>query len=99
MTGNRLVAANLPGLVLSIWLNSGAAKLQCFELAALTRRQQQQQHPTREEWNASPLPFLVEFTKELPDSVHDDRIMEDPSDESLVVVVPQERPLLRILTA
>ncbi|KAL7558706.1 hypothetical protein ACA910_013422 [Epithemia clementina (nom. ined.)] len=48
-----LVAANIPGLILSIWLNSGAAKLQYQEMQEL-RRLDRQSQAHQEEWDASP---------------------------------------------
>jgi solute carrier family 50 (sugar transporter) len=38
-----VLASNLPGLILSIWLNSGAAKLQYYDSLREQQQQQQQQ--------------------------------------------------------
>ena len=48
-----LVAANLPGLILSIWLNSGAAKLQYQDLLDL-KRLENDRLSNQEGWDASP---------------------------------------------
>ena len=48
-----VVAANLPGLVLSLWLNSGAAKLQYQELRDLQRLQEER---NQHEWDADDNP-------------------------------------------
>ena len=48
-----VVAASLPGLVLSLWLNSGAAKLQYQELRDLQRLQEER---NQHEWDADDNP-------------------------------------------
>lgn len=91
-----LVAANLPGLILSVWLNSGASKLQYL---ALSEARKQQAYRHRERWDAS---------NPMGDSSGDDNDDNDSavllSDaewkemEESFVTVPQERALLRVLT-
>lgn len=79
------MAANLPGYVLSIWLCSGASKLQYLELSKHRDRQY-----TREEWDASqPI-----------DESRDDYVLNDSTRqmEDAFVLVSQERLLLRILS-
>lgn len=82
-----VVAANLPGVVLSIWLCSGASKLQYLEL--MKSRQQQRE---REHWDASsPI-----------DETQDEVLLSDTARaqlEDAFVMVPQERALLRVLSA
>jgi solute carrier family 50 (sugar transporter) len=84
-----VLAANLPGLVLSIWLNSGAAKLQYLELTERRQRYEQQQ-ANNEHWDASgPLDTTeVSFLSE----------REQVDLEDACVMVPQERALMRILS-
>jgi hypothetical protein len=86
-----VVAANLPGLVLSLWLNIGAAKLQYFDL-----RRNNLQHPARrrielqqESWDASPEQDGV--------AAIDDALTVRRNSQEDFVMVPQERALLRIL--
>jgi len=82
-----VVAANLPGFVLSIWLCSGASKLQYLELTKRRLRQHE-----REQWDASsPI-------DEAPDGIMlNDAARTQMEDD--MVMVPQERVLLRVLSA
>jgi solute carrier family 50 (sugar transporter) len=84
-----VVAANLPGLILSIWLNSGASKLQY--LALTESRKRRESH--RDVWDAS---------RPIEDSLADDHEVlfteaERKEQDDVYVLVPQERMLLRIL--
>jgi uncharacterized protein with PQ loop repeat len=84
-----VVAANLPGLILSIWLNSGASKLQYLELNE--NRNRRENH--RDVWDAS---------RPIEDSMADDHEVlfteaERKEQDDVFVLVPQERMLLRIL--
>jgi solute carrier family 50 protein (sugar transporter) len=85
-----VVAANLPGFVLSIWLNSGASKLQYLALTE-DRRQRLLRHQARQEWDAS-----------RPMEEADDEVLLNDTErnemEDAFVMVPQEKALLRILT-
>lgn len=87
-------AANVPGLVLSIWLNLGASKLQYAALADTLKQQSQQQTAT-EDWNASPI-------MEADDDEMDD-VLPDGADNTLnntpesLIFVPQEIALFRVL--
>jgi len=78
-----VVAANLPGVVLCIWLNSGAAKLQYLALSEAKKR--------REQWDAS---------SPLEESHEVSGLLDDPAaSEDVLVMVPQEKALLRVLVA
>jgi solute carrier family 50 (sugar transporter) len=82
-----VVAANLPGLILSIWLNSGASKLQYLEMCELRKQRESNQVV----WDAS---------HPIEDSLADDHevLMTDTNEqEDLFVMVPQERALMRVL--
>jgi solute carrier family 50 protein (sugar transporter) len=107
-------AANLPGLILSLWLNMGAAKLQYFELRN-DMKQNASQTAVREDWNASPAILEPDDNlDELPDGSGEvverqasgDHASGSDSDNGagadiseLMVIVPQEQALLRILVA
>jgi solute carrier family 50 protein (sugar transporter) len=107
-------AANLPGLILSLWLNMGAAKLQYFELRN-DMKQNASQTAVREDWNASPAILEPDDNlDELPDGSGEvverqasgDHASGSGSDNGagadiseLMVIVPQEQALLRILVA
>jgi len=82
-----VVAANLPGFVLSIWLCSGASKLQYMELMKARERRREEEH-----WDASsPI-----------DGTRDGILMNDAARtemEDAFVMVPQEQALLRVLSA
>jgi solute carrier family 50 (sugar transporter) len=88
-----VVAANLPGLILSIWLNSGASKLQYLALSE-ARKQRLLRESDRQHWDASrPMEG---------DSLDDEVLLNDTERSKLddaFVVVPQERDLLRVLSA
>jgi solute carrier family 50 protein (sugar transporter) len=108
-------AANVPGLILSLWLNMGAAKLQYFALRDDIKHQPAlSQQPVREDWNASPAimePDDDDILDEFPDSggvrtAEQDGVGGgiDSSGSNggaglgeLLVLVPQEEALLRIL--
>lgn len=47
-----LIAANLPGFILSIWLNMGAAKLQYLEIKESQKSSVLERHDVMERWNA-----------------------------------------------
>lgn len=79
-----VVAANLPGLVLGIWLNSGAAKLQYLELFEARKRR----HNNSEHWDAS---RPMDETQEV--------VANERETEEMFVVVPQEQLLLRLLSS
>lgn len=76
-----VLAANLPGLILCIWLNSGAAKLQYLAISEAKKR--------REHWDAS---------SPLEESPEASGTLDDPTtSEDALVMVPQEKALLRVL--
>lgn len=83
-----VVAGNIPGLILSFWLNLGASKLQYLAIHSDQRRSTTQ--TSSERWDASS--NTVESDDQLPDM--------DVSglEEEMLVMVPQERALLRILS-
>jgi solute carrier family 50 protein (sugar transporter) len=87
-----VVAGNVPGLILSIWLNSGASKLQYYELAKQgtdhVRRLQNEEH-----WDAANNDDDVDGLS-ISSAISNMNSMS----ESLIMV-PQERALLRILVA
>jgi solute carrier family 50 protein (sugar transporter) len=88
-----VVAANVPGLVLSLWLNTGAAKLQYLGLrrrggSRHLQRSGQWAGPPQELWDASP-----EHGEEGAAAAGDG----DALSPEMLVMVPQERALLRIL--
>jgi solute carrier family 50 protein (sugar transporter) len=102
-------AANVPGLILSFWLNMGAAKLQYFALRDDIKQHQPVQ-PVREDWDASPA--IMEADDDVLDEFPDGGVVAsehhgsmDSSGGSngganlgeLLVLVPQEQALLRIL--
>lgn len=105
-------AANVPGLILSLWLNMGAAKLQYFALRDDIKQHQPAQ-PVREDWDASPAIMEPdddgEGLDEFPDSgavaaeLHGSTNSSSSSSSGganlgeLLVLVPQEQALLRIL--
>jgi Sugar efflux transporter for intercellular exchange len=70
-----VLASNLPGLILSIWLNSGAAKLQYYD----SLRQQHVQHQQNDEED------------------EEERTSHRSRNQEMIITVPQERMLLRIL--
>uniref|UniRef100_A0A7S1Y776 Bidirectional sugar transporter SWEET n=1 Tax=Grammatophora oceanica TaxID=210454 RepID=A0A7S1Y776_9STRA len=72
-----ILSANLPGLLLSIWLNSGAAKLQYLARWEEAKEREAEQ-------------------REGDESVHSDATSQMERNE-LLVAVPQERYLLRML--
>ena len=83
-----VVAANLPGFVLSIWLCSGASKLQYLELMKNRAVRREEEH-----WDASsPMETTQDGTLFMNDAAR--LQMEDA-----FVMVPQERALLRVLSA
>ena len=84
-----LMAANLPGLVVSFWLNSGAAKLQYQEMMDLKRTQS---IAAREEWDAS---APVETEEDEPS---ERSIGRNEFNTEQMVTVPQERSLMRMLS-
>jgi len=96
-----IVAGNLPGLVLSLWLNSGAAKLQYQEQKELQRLQQQRQ---REAWDASaPVDDDDDDENQNDNSSSGSRTGNNINNNTNIyhpehmVTVPQERALLRVL--
>jgi solute carrier family 50 protein (sugar transporter) len=107
-------AANVPGLILSLWLNMGAAKLQYFALRNDIKQHQPaslSQQPVREDWDASPAimePDDDDVLDDFPDgggaAADQHGSMNSSSINSgganlgeLLVLVPQEQALLRIL--
>lgn len=88
-----VVAANLPGLILSIWLNSGASKLQYLALSE-ARKQRLSRQDERQHWDAS---------RPMQQDALDDEVLLNDAErselEDAFVMVPQERNLLRVLTA
>jgi hypothetical protein len=91
-----VVAANIPGLILSIWLNSGAAKLQYHELVTRQthRATQQQQHAQDlHHWDAATSGDHGDDDNSVEESL---RTTTTPSAEALVMV-PQEVALLRMI--
>jgi solute carrier family 50 protein (sugar transporter) len=102
-------AANVPGLILSLWLNMGAAKLQYFALRDDVKQHQPAQ-PVREDWDASPA--IMEADDDVLDEFPDGGVEASEQHGSmdtrgsisgganlgeLLVLVPQEQALLRIL--
>ena len=84
-----VVAANLPGLILSVWLNSGAAKLQYLAMSEARKRRENNELV----WDAS---------RPMEDSLADDHevLLTDAElkiQEDMFVMVPQERALMRVL--
>ena len=84
-----VVAANLPGLVLSIWLNSGAAKLQYLAMSEARKRRENNQ-------------FVWDASRPMEDSMTDDHevLLTDAElklQEDMFVMTPQERVLMRVL--
>lgn len=77
------MASNLPGLVLHIWLNSGAARLQYLEIAEAKKERQ----AISRQWDAS---SPVDDTQDESED-HTER-------ENEFAMVPQERMLLRLLS-
>lgn len=85
-----VVAANLPGIVLSIWLNFGAAKLQYLELMRDEKSNYRSVQPRRSTLDADAA--LDEDPEEqVPQA------MQNPGPSEQAVMVPQERALLRML--
>jgi Sugar efflux transporter for intercellular exchange len=82
-----VVAANIPGLVLSLWMNTGAAKLQ-YHAARKACRHAGSPSSRVEEWDA------VGLESHERDGL--DAVSGISHDENLAMV-PQERALLRIL--
>jgi Sugar efflux transporter for intercellular exchange len=89
-----VVAANIPGLVLSLWMNTGAAKLQ-YHAAKRVRRHAGLPSSRIEEWDAV---GVESHEHSAPDAVPGDLTpCVDLSHDEDLVMVPQERALLRIL--
>lgn len=88
-----VTAANIPGLILSLWLNLGAAKLQYLELYNSRKRT-----PANEHWDASPDEDDAGSHMSGNQSIVSSLVSSSPEAESLVMV-EQERHLLRILCA
>lgn len=86
-----IVAANLPGLLLSIWLNTGAAKLQYLEVSETVKRQEQAR-AIRGHWDAS---SPIEAQESTVASLQEERKVEDTN--QTLLFVPQEQALLRVL--
>lgn len=86
-----MVASNLPGLILHIWLNSGASRLQYQELSD-TRRESRE---TARQWDAS------SPDEEDMDGIEDANlsVAERLERENAFVICPQEQLLLRLLSA
>ncbi len=85
-----VVASNLPGLLLSIWLNSGAAKLQYLELMEDGKIKRISIQPQRIAlYNDSAIYEDPEYL--VPQA------MQNPSPSEQAVMVPQERALLQML--
>jgi solute carrier family 50 protein (sugar transporter) len=83
-----IVASNLPGLILSIWLNLGAAKLQYLELMQDEKNNHRDIEPRRTTLDADsaedPEDLVLQAT-------------QNPGPAEQAVMVPQERALLRML--
>jgi solute carrier family 50 (sugar transporter) len=90
-----VVAANLPGLVLSIWLNSGASKLQYLALTE-ARKRRTLRREERLQWGDASRPLEEEALEESNDNVLWNETEWRQLEESFVTV-PQERALLRVL--
>lgn len=97
-----LVAANLPGLILSLWLNSGAAKLQYQEHMELKHINSRRETPQEDCDASSPLDE-GDNDGEMPVYIHRDGGGSEEIGEAMrhhpenLVTVPQERALLRVL--
>jgi solute carrier family 50 protein (sugar transporter) len=89
-----MVAANLPSLILHVWLNSGAAKLQYLEQNEAVKRNQR----SREEWDAAAEQASYSYDEEEFHEVSGS-VGDHDSDQEVLVMVPQEQALMRILTA
>jgi uncharacterized protein with PQ loop repeat len=79
----------VPGLILSIWLNTGASKLQYLAISESRKRRENNQIV----WDAA---------RPIEDSLTDDHevLLTDAElndEEDIFVMVPQERALLRVL--
>lgn len=85
-----LVAANLPGLILSLWLNMGAAKLQYMDLME-ARKERAQVAP--ESWDASPQREEENLEPPLEEALPIDALAMEDS----LVWVPQERIFLKVV--
>jgi hypothetical protein len=105
MTGNRLgwlvyayytrdpfvVASNLPGFILSIWLNLGAAKLQYLALMQDEKFKYRSIQQRRTSLDAD------SAVEDDPEDLVPQAMQMNPGSLEQVVMVPQERALLRIL--
>lgn len=84
-----VVAANLPGLILSVWLNGGASKLQYLAMCESRKQRENNQ-------------FVWDASRPIEDSMADDHEVlltdaELKEREDMFVMVPQERALMRVL--
>ena len=109
-----VVAANIPGLVLSLWLNTGAAKLQYYQ------RMNEHRMTRDNRWDADPIAasaaapssssHAARHSRQHPEEEEEDAGSLDGQDhnarllgtwtippEEFLVMVPQERSLLRVL--
>jgi solute carrier family 50 protein (sugar transporter) len=105
-----LVAANLPGLLVTVWLNYGAAKLQYYSLYRRheLRRRASGAHTAAarqqdEQWDASPA-FADDQDELLESSALESSALtnsddDDVSDAERLVFVPQETGFFRIMAA
>mmetsp|Transcript_8980 Transcript_8980/g.18637 ORF Transcript_8980/g.18637 Transcript_8980/m.18637 type:complete len:254 (-) Transcript_8980:1308-2069(-) len=99
-----LLASNIPGLIISIWLNSGAAKLQYYELytaqstAAASHAQEERNHENNaEEQGQSESPAEDEWDASAPLVGDSTGTSAAIGNTSAVVTVPQERTLTQVL--
>jgi hypothetical protein len=90
-----VVAANIPGLVLSLWMNTGAAKLQ-YNAARKARRHVGLPSSRIEEWDAVGVESHERASTDAVPGIDEEPYLGLSDDEDLVMV-PQERALLRIL--
>lgn len=101
-----VVVANVPGLVLSIWLNSGASKLQYYERSRYRAphqvgvTEQTRRIQTTEQWNAASVTGddIVESPSNDTASVNSSSSSRSQDIESFIMV-PQEVALMRMLVA
>ncbi|GKY92749.1 hypothetical protein MPSEU_000244900 [Mayamaea pseudoterrestris] len=105
-----VVVANVPGLVLSIWLNSGASKLQYYERSVanchrhqvgLTERARRTQNA--EQWDAAavvePDGIVETRSYDSTESVVSVSSHASAMDPESLIMVPQEVALMRMLVA
>jgi len=101
-----VLAANVPGLILSLWLNIGAIKLQYYETVVLVKEKSFAVQQHEEKWDAGDAtedPFTEgNFARRNSlSSLHNVNGSEDGDmdDMSLLVASPHERAFFRMLFA